>query len=170
MNTPLLRRRSAFVLAASAGWLLLPSTATADCTLAGPIQQEISQAEVVFVGTVSATDAGGSVATFEVEEVWRGSLGEAVEVRGSLDGDRPGEDDRIWTVGKRYLVLPVQFDGALRDNICTATTEWRPELAELRPPGAPAAKAELPGAVLLAAAVLVVLGVVGVFALRRGSR
>lgn len=165
----MVRHRWAFVLAASAGWLVPPGSALADCQPAGPIEQALRNAEVVFVGTVRATRAGGSVASFAVEEVWRGSLGEAVEVRGSFDGDRPGEDDRVWTVGQRYLVLPVQFDGALRDNICTATTEWRPEMGDLRPDGATGGGAGFPAAIVAPAFALLLLAVVGAVAFRRGS-
>jgi hypothetical protein len=73
------------------------------------------------------------------------------------------------SLGQRYLVLPVRFEGALLDNICTATTEWRPELAELRPAGVPRADVGQPGAVLIALAAFAVLGVVGALAFRRGS-
>jgi hypothetical protein len=157
----------------SAATLLAPRMVLADCQPAGPIEQELRTADVAFVGIVRATRADATVAIFEVEEVWRGSLGEAVEVRGLSDDDRPSEDDRTWIVGQRYLVLPMPFEGALVDNICTATTEWREELAELRPadahspPATPAAESGVPGAVLVAAAAFLVLAVVGFIAFRR---
>jgi hypothetical protein len=125
---------------------------------------------------VRATRGDATVAIFEVDEVWRGSLGDAVEVRGLSSDGRRSEDDRTWIVGQRYLVLPVPFEGALVDSICTATTEWQDELAELRPADAhppsatPAAESGVPGAVLVAAAAFLVLAVIGFIAFRREKR
>jgi hypothetical protein len=112
----------------------------ADCEPAGPIEDELLVASVAFVGTV--TQVVGGSAQFAVEEVWAGDVGHEVDVvgggwfapRGGMDARRTVvEDDRTWEVGDTYLVLPVPHEGLLTDNQCTATTEWRPELADLRP-------------------------------------
>jgi hypothetical protein len=111
----------------------LASQAAADCEPAGPLDEEIPVASVAFVGTVTATR--GAVAQFAVSEVWAGEVGPAVEIRGISDNvpGGIGEDDRTWVVGDAYLVVPIVDGPELRDSICTATVEWEPELAELRP-------------------------------------
>jgi hypothetical protein len=108
----------------------------ADCAVAGPPAEALPTAAIAFVGEVVGVT--GPMATFEVREVWAGGdLAQIVEVRGlSDDGANPqalGEDDRTWTLGTTYLVLPYADGGLLRDSICSATTEWTDDLAALRP-------------------------------------
>jgi len=84
------------------------------------------------------------------------------------------EDDRHWTLGARYLVIPHVQDGVLRDDICTATTLWRDEFAALRPPGAegPAGSANgsgVPGALVAVIVAAAVVTIVAGFAFRRHS-
>lgn len=120
------------------------SPVAADCEPAGPIDAELPDAEVAFVGTVTHV-AGGS-ARFTVTEVWAGTVGREVEVMGlgvvapGRGGPEAGttlvEDDRLWEVGETYLVLPILHEGMLRDHECTATTVWRPELEAFRPQAA----------------------------------
>ena len=161
-------------------WLATAGVVAADCEPAGPIEQVLPAARVAFVGTVVATE--GPVATFEVTEVWAGEVGTSVEVRGLSDdvaGPDAGfgagftEDDRQWTEGATYLVVPFIDGGVLRDHICTATTEWSPELDELRPTEArtltpaEAAPAGVPMPVLLIGAMLVAVAGAAVLAFRR---
>jgi hypothetical protein len=110
---------------------LSAAPATADCQMAGPIEEELAAAEVVFVGT--ATEVIRSMARFEVHEVWAGPVGESVEVHGLTSGVEFSEDDRHWEAGTRYLVVPFVEGGVLRDSICSATVEWTDELGGLRP-------------------------------------
>lgn len=73
-------------------------------------------------------------------------LPEVVEVRGTEAGieGAPGQPDeavftsvdRQYQVGQPYLFVVSVADGRLRDNACSSTTEWTPELAALRPAGA----------------------------------
>jgi hypothetical protein len=84
----------------------------------------------------SASIRDGRNARFQVEDVWVGHLRETVTVYG-LSSEQVSEDDRAWQVGARYLVLPIVDGDVLRDSICSATTEWSPELVALRPVGAP---------------------------------
>jgi hypothetical protein len=130
-------------VAATLVWLTAAGPVAADCDLAGPIEEAMPDAPVAFVGTVVELD--GPIATFTVSEVWKGEVAEVVTVRGLFDGvGRPdgglgagfSEDDRQWTEGETYLVVPWIDGGVLRDSQCTATTEWRPELEVLRPEGA----------------------------------
>jgi hypothetical protein len=124
------------LLATLGGLLLAPSAAVADCQPAGSVEEALATTEIAFVGTVITSAEGRSGAGFRVEEVWVGSVGETVELHGMGAGDELMEDDRHWQAGARYLVIPYVEGGRLRDHLCTATTEWRPELAELRPAGA----------------------------------
>jgi hypothetical protein len=172
--------RGALVGLAAAAWLLAPSSALADCEPAGPIEQVLAAAPVAFVGTVVATE--GPVATFAVTEVWAGEIGESIEVRGVSDevggpdaGSGAGfaEDDRHWTEGATYLVVPFVDGAVLRDHICTATTEWRADLEEVRPADARTVTATdeaptgVPLPVVLVAAMLVAIAGASFLAFRR---
>ncbi|MCC6617579.1 MAG: hypothetical protein IT341_00910 [Chloroflexi bacterium] len=163
-------RRPLIAAAVLAMLAMAPPRASADCQPADPIDQALRTAPVAFVGTVTASD--GPIATIEVREVWAGDVGRTVEVRGSSDGPGFAEDDRTWTDGTTYLVLPWVDGDVLRDSWCTATTEWRPELAGLRPPGAtvygPAAPDDgPPTALLLLAAAAVIVLLIGAVAFAR---
>lgn len=166
----MLIRRLLIAAAALALLTLGPPRASADCAPADPIDQALRTAPVAFVGTVTVSN--GPIATIEVREVWAGSVGRTVEVRGSSDGPGFAEDDRTWTDGASYLVLPWVDGDVLRESWCTATTEWRPELAALRPPGAtvyePAAPEDAPPmALLLLAAAAVIVLLIGAVAFAR---
>ena len=161
-------------------WLALAVPAMADCDLPGPIDQVLPEAQVAFVGTVMTVD--GPAATFAVREVWAGAVADTIEVRGLADqvggpdagfGAGFSEDDRHWTDGATYLVIPVVDGGVLRDSICTATTEWQPELEDLRPATArivaateePAAT--VPAPILIVGVVVLLLTLASVLAFRR---
>jgi hypothetical protein len=140
--------------------LVTPLPVRADCQPAAPLEVALAEAPVAFVGTVVGMGAA-SGARIEVAEVWIGSVPGIVEVRGMADGVRL-EDDRIWVMGERYLVVPRVQGGVLRDDLCTATTVWRDELASLRPGGVPPQGGEpssLPQGVILAAALLTLVGI-----------
>ncbi len=143
----------------------------ADCQLAGPIEEELPAAPIVFVGT--ATEVIGSMARFEVHEVWAGTVANGVEVHGLTSGVEFSEDDRRWEAGTRYLVVPIVEGQVLRDSICSSTTEWREELEALRPAtarlveGEPAGGVAFPPALILVGAVVPVLGLVSLLAFRR---
>ena len=112
--------------------LLATTPAAADCELAS-FEEELATAPVAFVGAVLALN--GPVATFRVLEVWAGDVPDPVEVRGLTDLPEAmfGEDDRQWQPGSTYLVFPIVDGDVLRDSICTATSEWSPELEQFRP-------------------------------------
>jgi hypothetical protein len=180
-----LRHRASLVLALAtvAVAVVPPGTAFADCQPAGPLEQELPTAAVAFVGRVVATD--GPVARFAVSEVWAGPVGAEVEVRGLSDEPaRPGEgigrpavvvgeDDRTWEAGATYLVLPFVDGHVLRDHLCTATTRWIPELADLRPSDARIVAASessggvsTPPSILALGAAVAAIGLVAVAAFR----
>jgi hypothetical protein len=113
--------------------LSLPGMAHADCDPALSTEDALIGTRVAFVGTVTATEEGASWARFRVEEVWRGTLPELVEVQGMGRRNEVMEDDRVWRAQVRYLVVPYQDDGVLHDTICSGTVEWNADLAALRP-------------------------------------
>jgi hypothetical protein len=171
--------------AALLGLLLLMSAAPtlASCARPIPIEEAMQSADSVFVGTVTGLSNGERWATVAVDEVWRGpDLAPIVEVHGGPAGNAATSIDRRFAGATRYLFVLSIADGALSDNACSATIEWEPDLAGLRPATArpriaPAPEPEaaaafdpasllLPGAVILAAG-LVVFG--AALVLRRGS-
>jgi len=131
--------RRLLIVTVAITWLGLAPPAAADCEPAGPVADALRTASVAFVGTVVAVE--GPAARFAVAEVWAGEVGAEVEVRGVSDdvgvdsgfGAGFTEDDRHWTDGATYLVVPWVDGAVLRDSICTATTEWSDDLAALRP-------------------------------------
>jgi hypothetical protein len=166
-----MRITRALLLGSLAACLVAVAPAAADCQLAGPIEEELPAAPIAFVGTV--TEVIGSMARFEVHEVWSGAVANGVEVHGLTSGVEFSEDDRRWEEGTRYLVVPFIEGQVLRDSICTATTGWRAELEALRPAtarvigGEPADDVPVPPALLLAGAVILVLAAASAFAFRR---
>ena len=144
----------------------------ADCVQPPPIEQAIAKAELVFVGTVLSLSQSDRWATVAVEEVWAGpDLGPMIELRGGPAGNSMTSVDRTFTAGTRYLFFPYIEAGALQDNSCTSTTEFRADHAKLRPAAArpPVAPVPEPGAgasdlgSLLLPAVLVVAAATVVF-------
>ena len=69
------------------------------------------------------------------ERLAAAGVADRVEVRGLTDLPETmvGEDDRQWQAGSTYLVFPIVDGDVLRDSICTATSEWTPELEQFRP-------------------------------------
>jgi hypothetical protein len=171
--------------AALLGLLVLTSAApsVASCARPIPIEEAMQSADSVFVGTVTSLSNGERWATVAVDEVWRGpDLAPTVEVRGGPGGNTASSIDRRFAGATRYLFVVSIAEGVLSDNACSATIEWEPDLANLRPatahpPIAPAPEPDaaapfdpasllLPGAVILAAGLLV-FG--AALVLRRGS-
>ncbi|HEX7197239.1 MAG TPA: hypothetical protein VF364_10470 [Candidatus Limnocylindria bacterium] len=152
------------------GALVAPVPVAADCDLSGTVDEAIAAKRIVFVGDVA--DLDGSAATFAVREVWSGDVGPTVTVRGLSDDGMVSEDDRTWTKGATYLVVPYVDGGVLRDNICTASTHWDEDLLDLRPPGAATIAPADAGGPPVLAAILAACLVVGLslLAFRRRSR
>ena len=173
------RFRRILPLGISVIWLVAAAPVAADCQPAGPIQEALPTAPIAFVGTAAAVE--GPVATFAVREVWAGEVPDRVEVQGLADeagvdagfGAGFSEDDRQWTQGETYLVVPFLDGAVLRDSICTSTTEWGPELEALRPADARIVAAEeaggaaVPAELILVGAVVLVVAGASVVAFRR---
>lgn len=146
------RRTFAFRLAAFTaaivGSLALPQPAAASCITLPALDEALAAAPVAFVGTVAETKHDGRTATFEVEEVWKGSVGARVVVNGGpeVDAMEAAEAngggvvtsvDRAYEAGVRYLVIPFGARGkVLTDNACSSTQPYTAALASHAPPGA----------------------------------
>jgi hypothetical protein len=148
-----------------------------------PIEQAMQNADSVFVGTVTGLANGDRWATVAVDDVWKGpDLAPVVEVSGGPGPGTASSIDRSFTARARYLFVVSIADGALSDNACSSTTEWQPDLANLRPatahpPVAPAPEPDAaapfdPASLLLPGALIVGAGVVvfgAALVLRRGT-
>jgi hypothetical protein len=102
----------------------------------------------VFVGTVTHLQYSGLVATFRVDEVWKGDVGAVAVVNGGLPlseleaARAQGQEvftsiDRTYESGRRYLIVSFGRDGALLlDNACSATRVFTGDLEQHRPDSA----------------------------------
>lgn len=137
------------VTAAVALLLALPAgVAAASCAEPLPLGQAIDEAQFVFVGTVTGLEHEGRLATFAVDDVWKGAVGAtAVVTGGPTPSDLAGAQaqgqtivtsvDRNYEMGVRYLVLAHGTEqGVLLDNGCSQTQPYTDGLAEFRPAGA----------------------------------
>ena len=129
--------------------LAMPGAALADCAMPPDIKTAATSADIVFVGTVTATANRSTWATVAVEEVWRGPDHAAeVLIMGGPAGNAATSVDRSFEVGVKYLFFPYAFDSGnegggtragngaesgLADNSCTSTTPWTEDLLGLRP-------------------------------------
>lgn len=119
--------------------------ALASCAEPLPIDEAISAAQTVFVGTVSELRFGDRVALFDVEDIWKGAPPATVVVSGgpSLSdleaaqaegGDMATSVDRVYQAGGTYLVVSYASDGStLSDNACSATQLFTSDLEAFRP-------------------------------------
>ena len=122
-------------------WLLAtaaahsPAAWALSCIAPPPMDEAVVQAEIAFVGTVTAVANDAHLASISVEEVWAGpDLPSVVEVGNVRPaGDPESVWDRSYTQGVRYLFFPYVEDGRLVDGPCTFTREWQPELEQYRP-------------------------------------
>ncbi|MEO8273039.1 MAG: hypothetical protein ABI620_03150 [Chloroflexota bacterium] len=148
MHVPSLRLAIVPALAALAAVVLLaqPSGVLASCRQPPDVKTAVNTADIVFVGTVTATTNSNSWATVSVEEIWRGPDQAAeVVIRGGPGGNSATSVDRAFEVGVKYLFFPyVDAAVGLSDNSCTSTTPWSEDLAALRPTDARAVTSALP--------------------------
>lgn len=129
-------------------WAMTATAASASCAETVSIEQALIQAPTIFVGTVSDIQFDGRVATFAVEDVWRGEVPATVVVTGGASlsaleaAQAQGQDlltsvDRTYLVGERYLVASHGNEGAvLLDNACSVTQPYQADLDQYRPASA----------------------------------
>ena len=167
-----LRRISAILLSATAA-MTLAAPALAACGLTA---ESVAKAEVLFVGLLTGVSPDGNNATFQVQEIWRGSVlvvgkGVGIDTTNSLqllERPPPGAPP------SSYLVLANVVAGQLHtgDSCEIFPFPWDASYAAFRPADAPGESpttgAGFPGAVVAVGAALLVLAVVGVVAFRRG--
>lgn len=119
------------------------SAALADCMPPPAINEAVSTAEIVFVGTVTDVTNNNTWAQVSVEEVWRGPDQEAtVIIKGGPGGQTMTSVDRTFEVGVKYIFFPYVEQGdpipgvdmtGLKDNSCSNTQQWDASLMALRP-------------------------------------
>lgn len=132
-------RMPALVVGVGATLLLTAGPAAASCAPPPPMEQQIEEAQTVFVGTVRETADEGYHATVDVEEVWkRADLPPRVEVDGSPGGSdgtvtARSSVDRTFLTDTRYLFVLLDAEAPFEDNACSGTSEWREEHARHRP-------------------------------------
>lgn len=111
-----------------------PVVTSASCIQPPPIEQVLKTAEIVFVGTVTATSNRDSWANVTVEEIWKGpDQAASIVIKGGPGGNAATSVDRSFKPGAKYLFFPYVSGGELLDNSCTLTTEWSADLQKLRP-------------------------------------
>jgi hypothetical protein len=169
-------RRTAALNLALIATMTMAAPAMAAC---GLTPEAVAQADVAFVGLLADVSADGNSASFQVEEIWRGSglaVGEgvAIDTTNSLQSlDLPPSG----APAPRYLVLASVVGGQLHtgDSCEVFPYPWDAAYAAFRPADAPPpaeSDAEtaggFPSALVAAAAAVVVLVIVGLVAFRRG--
>jgi hypothetical protein len=161
--------------AVAVAYALHPAPVTAKCGAPLTPAQALDQASVAFVGTVTSVADDGYTATFDVQEIWKGTnLANPTTVYG---GSAKVVESRTWAQGTRYLVFPtVDADGNLIDGTCSPTVEYTAALDGLRPASAHAPQGPptsgVPGDPPIAAVflVIVVFGTLGAVFLWRMGR
>ncbi len=123
--------------------LAWPAPAGASCIPPLAVPDAIAQADLVVVGTVTATRSRDRIANVAVEEIWKGDVGPTVEVFGGPDReDAATSVDRVYEVGTRYLIFAFEpgahaalgtFGGQYEDTDCSTTQPWNESLAAFRP-------------------------------------
>lgn len=99
----------------------------------------IRDASAVFVGNVVEVTNFRRWATVDVVDVWKGDASEQTEVRaGPKDPPGPSRTvtsiDRTYRDGQTYLFVVYSGNGTIfRDNSCSRTTLYRPELERFNP-------------------------------------
>jgi hypothetical protein len=130
------------------------SPAGASCAPPLGVADAIARADVVVVGTVTATRSRDRIATIRIEESWRGAVGGSVEVAGGPATENMATSvDRTYRPGVRYLVIAREpsahgeqgtFGSRYEDNGCSATRPWTDDLARFRPATATASPTSAP--------------------------
>ncbi len=176
MLNRLLRAGLATAALALAPWLA--ATTMAAC---GVTAESVAKADVVFVGLLTDVSFDGTHATFQVQELWRGT---GPRVGGVIAVDTTNSLQRLelppaGTPPSRYLVLAQSADGRLHTGkSCDVFPfPWDESYAGYRPADAPSpapgresgTASGVPPAVAVVTATALVLVIVGFVAFRRGS-
>lgn len=108
------------------------------------VPDALAQADLVVVGTVTATRSRDRVATVAADEVWKGPVHQTFEVYGGPAQDNTATGvDRTFQTGSRYLIFAIEpaahgyqssFGGRYEASACSTTRLWENTLAAYRPP------------------------------------
>lgn len=111
-------------------WPVFPAGACS-CPVAS-VAQHMEAASTVFVGvaTESREEAGGLVAAFRVERVYKGAPDDRVDVTTSRDGAACGVP---FVGGRSYAVFARDEAGALTTDLCFGTTDDLSTLSGVAP-------------------------------------
>jgi hypothetical protein len=152
-------------------------TVGVQASCAGPpsVQEQVTVARLVFVGTVVFTSDNDREARVRVESIWKGpNLRAYVDVHGSpVSGSFSASSvDRTYRAGERDLFVLFSDREPFQDNSCSATQPYTAELSTLAPadarPPAPATPgdqiANLLGQYWLPIVIAILVVLVGAFA------
>ena len=128
-------RRTAVALALLGAVLAgFDAPAGASCLPTPSIEESIQAADLVFVGTVVELNNRNRLATFTLEEIWKGDPGRPrLDVRGGPPGGAASSVDRTFEIDTRYLVFASQGELHWEDNACSATRVYDESLDRYRP-------------------------------------
>lgn len=119
-----MRRTLAVVLvltAAAAPWLVPRGARACSCAMPVPPEKAIDEADVVFEARPFGMSNDGQRArySFEVDRVWKGEMGGAVEISTALHSASCG---RAYQIGTQYVVYARRSaSGELTDHLCSRT-------------------------------------------------
>jgi hypothetical protein len=141
----------AAVLALGAFGVFGTAGAQASCAQMPALQDAVTTAPLVFVGTVVSTSDGDRVARVSVESIWKGpDLPAYVEVHGSpaSGAGTATSVDRRFRTGERDLFVLFSDRAPYQDNSCSATQPYTEALSafapdDARPAAPPTAVEEL---------------------------
>jgi hypothetical protein len=141
-----LRTAVASGLLASLLVVLLASPSAASCAPHMSLTEAVGTADLVVVGTVTATRSANRIATVSVDEIWKGDASAVIEIAGGPEADNSLTTvDRTYDIGTRYLFFVFEparhgsggtFGAGYEDNVCSNTRPYSADLDALRPPSA----------------------------------
>jgi hypothetical protein len=131
------------------GFLVIGTAgAQASCAMPRSLQEQITTAPLVFVGTVVWTADDDRVAHVRVESIWKGpTLSAYVDVHGSpVSGNVRSSIDRTYRAGERDIFVLFSNSSPYQDNSCSGTQPFTAEIAAFAPtdarPSAPVSPVE----------------------------
>jgi hypothetical protein len=110
--------------------------AQASCAQMPSLQEAVTTAPLVFVGTIVSTSDGDRVARVSVESIWKGpDLPAFVDVHGSPASGFGAVTsvDRRFRAGERDLFVLFSDRAPYQDNSCSATQPYTQALSALTP-------------------------------------
>jgi hypothetical protein len=133
----IMTKASVAALLALSGFLVIGTEgAQASCAMLPSLQEQITTAPLVFVGTVVSTSDEDRVAHVRVESIWKGpTLSAYVDVHGSPVSELNVHSsvDRTYRAGERDLFVLFSDRAPYQDNSCSATRPYTAEIAALAP-------------------------------------